>query len=459
MTKSERAANWVAKLEWDQIPPEVIESVKLQIFDVIGVMLAARSQPLVQKVTEALPQEDGPADTSVVGESRKTSLPLAAMINGVMAGMLEFDDTHTQSAIHSTSCVAAAAIPGALQLGAAGNDLITAVLVGNELCCRLGLVSKVRLFDLGIQPTGVFGVFGATYALCKLRKLPVDRMVSAIGIAGSMSAPRMSSWEDGTSAKSLHQGWVASHAARAVKLAEAGVSGPAGVFDGRFNLYRSIVQAADAKFDLDVIDRDLGSHWEALAIASKAYPSGYPIHPYLDAVFHLQDQYSLKPDDIAEIRCHISQARIATLCEPRPATPWHAKVSLQHCAAEALVTGRADKTSYTSETLKDPAIRTLADRIQIVPDAEIGADPTRSRAHVAMTLRDGRVISHTVEDMRGTLRNPMTRADFIRKFTSNTHDLLPKSVLDQTIGELLDLEKHSDVRPVFERIARNLIIS
>ncbi len=76
-----------------------------------------------------------------------------------------------------------------------------------------------------------------------------------------------------------------------------------------------------------------------------------------------------------------------------------------------------------------------------------------------MTLRDGRAISHTVEDMRGTRGNPMTRADFIRKFTSSTHDLLPKDVLDPTIGELLDLEQHSDVRPVFERIARHLIIS
>ncbi len=74
-----------------------------------------------------------------------------------------------------------------------------------------------------------------------------------------------------------------------------------------------------------------------------------------------------------------------------------------------------------------------------------------------MTLSDGRVISHTVEDMRGTRRNPMTLADFIKKFTSKTHDLLPKDVLDQTIGELLDLEKHIDMRPVFERIAQNLI--
>ena len=457
MTKSELAASWVANLTWEQIPAELIESVKLQILDVMGVMLAARTEPLVRDVFDALHQEEGPAEASVLGETRKTSLPTAAMINGVMAGMLEYDDTHTQSAIHSTSCVAAAALPGAQQLGASGKELIAAVLVGNELCCRLGLVSKVRLFDLAIQPTGVFGVFGAAYALCKLRKLPVDRMVSAIGISGSMSASRMSSWEDGTSAKSIHQGWVASHAARSVKLAEQGVSGPAGIFDGRFNVYRSIVQAPDAKFDLDTIDRDLGTHWETLGIASKAYPSGYPIHPYLDAVFHLRDQYSLKPDDIASIRCYISEARISTLCEPRPVSTWHARVSVQHCAAEALVTGRADKTSYRAATLTDPAIRSLADRIQCIPDAEIGADPSRSRARVAMTLRDGREISHTVEDMRGTRRNPMTRADFLSKFKGNTHDLLPANVLEQTVESLFDLDKISDVRPIFERIGQHII--
>ena len=83
----------MANLAWDQIPPEVIESVKLQIFDVIGVMLAARTEPLARKVFESLHEEDGPGETSVLGESRKTSLPSAAMINGVMAGMLEFDDT------------------------------------------------------------------------------------------------------------------------------------------------------------------------------------------------------------------------------------------------------------------------------------------------------------------------------------------------------------------------------
>lgn len=455
MTKSEIAAQWVAGFTWEQIPPEVVESVKLQIFDVVGVMLAARTDPLVVKSLQAILPHDANTDAPVVGQTQPVSLANAAMLHGVMAAVLEFDDTHTQSSMHPTSATAAAALPAAQQLGASGRDLIMSVLVGNELSCRLGLVSSKRLFDIATQPTGVFGVFGAGYALSKLRKLPVDQIVSAIGICGSMSSSRMCSWEDGTSAKSLHVGWVASHAVRAVALAEQGISGPVGVFDGRFNLYRALVQEAGTKFDFDMIDRDLGKHWETVNIASKAYPSGFPIHPYLDAVFHLQKQYSLAPDDIAEVRCHIAEVRLATLCEPHPVSPWHARISLQHCVAEALVTGRADKTSYAPEHLHDRDIRQLAERVQCIGDPKEAIDPKRSRAHVAMTLRDGRVISHTVEDMRGTRRNPMTRSDFTSKFRSNTHDILPADILDRTIEDFLDLDNISDVRSIFERITAN----
>lgn len=458
MNASEKAAAWVAGLEWEHIPANVIESVKLQVFDVIGVMLAARENPLVTNVSKAILQNDASTGGAVLGQTEQTSLANAALINGVMSAVLEFDDTHTQSSIHPTGASSVATIPAAQQMGASGRELLSAVLVGNELCCRLGIVSKVRYFNLAIQPTGVFGVFGATYALAKLRKLPVRTIVNAIGISGSMTSARMSSWEDGADAKTVHVGWVASHAVRAVAMAEQGVTGPAGIYDGRFNLFRSIEQAPDAKIEFNVLTDELGSHWEMLNIASKAYPSGYTIHPYLDAVFHLQKEHALVPDDIEEIRCHMAAVRVATICEPlaeklRPATPWQARISVQHAVAEALVTGRSDKTAYTPDLLRDPVINSLADRVRYVVDPVESADTTRSRAYVEMTLKDGRIIGHTIEDMRGTRRNPMTRADFITKFRSNTHDILPADVLDQTIEDLLNLENIPDVKPIFDRIA------
>ncbi len=457
MNVSEQAACWLTGLRWEDIPADVVESVKLQIFDLVGVMLASRADPLVRKVRAGLLSGKS-GGYAILGHTGNTSLASAAMVNGVMSCVLEFDDTHVASSIHATSASLSAALPVCQQSGASGKDLITAVLAGNELSSRLGLVSPARLYSLGIHPTGVFGVFGAAYALAKARRLKPEVLVNAIGICGSMSAALMASGEDGTDAKSLHVGLAASDAVKAVALAEQGVSGPAGVFDGRYNWYRAHVQDPAAKSRPEVLVDQLGSEWETLNIASKAYPSAFPIHPYIDAAFHLQREHRLAPGDIEEITCHITEARVATLCEPvaeklRPLTAWHARVSLQHSIAEALVTGRSDKNAYAPEHLANPAINTLAAKVKYAVDPQEGADKSRSGGRVDMRLRDGRALTHTVEHMRGTRRNPLQREDFIAKFRSNTGDVLPAALVDEAIGGLLDLDHMADIAPLFARLA------
>ena len=455
---SEQAARWLAGLAWEDIPGEVVESVKLQILDLVGVMLAARSDKLVLDVRAGLLENDAGRGASILGHAGETSLANAAMVNGVMAAVYEFDDTHVESSIHATSASVSVAIPACQQMNASGKQLITAVLAGNELASRLGIVSSARLYSLGIHPTGVFGVFAAAYALAKARALPAQAIVKAIGICGSLSAALMGSWEDGTAAKSLHVGLAASNAVKAVNLAEHGVTGPAGVFDGRYNWYRAHVQEPGARFRFEALTDKLGSEWETLNIASKAFPSAFPIHPYIDAAFHLQRERRLALEDIAEITCHITEARVATLCEPlaeklRPVSAWHARVSLQHSVAEALVTGRSDKNAYAPEHLANPVINALAARVKYLVDPQEGADKTRSGGRVDMRLRDGRALTHTVEHMRGTRRNPLTREDFIAKFRSNTGDVLPAAVVDEAIAELLELEKCGNVAPLFARLA------
>lgn len=457
-TASEQAAGWVEGLAWEGIPADVVESVKLQILDLVGVMLAARFDALVRKVRASVPEKEAGKGASILGHDGETSLANAAMVNGVMAAVFEFDDTHVESSVHATSASVAVAIPACQQAGASGKQLIAAVLTGNELGSRLGLVSAARLYSLGIHPTAVFGVFGAAYALSKARALPAERIVNAIGICGSMSAGLMASWEDGTDAKSLHVGLAASQAVRAVSLAEHGVTGPAGVFDGRFNWFRAHVQDPNARFRPDALTAGLGSTWETLNIASKAYPSAFPIHPYIDAAFHLQAQHGLAINDIEQIDCYVSEARVATLCEPlseklRPLTAWHARVSLQHSVAEALVTGRSDKKAYAPEHLNDPVINALAARVRYVVDPREGADKSRSGGRVSMRLRDGRVLDHMVEHMRGTRRNPLRREDFIAKFRSNTGDVLPAGLVDDTLAGLLDLDRVSNVSHLFARLA------
>lgn len=456
-TLSQHAAEWVCGFSHHDIPPEVIEDTKLRILDIVGVMLGGKHDELVSRVRRAASDNDNAADARALGFSDRTTLATAALINGVMASILEFDDAHVESGIHSTAPAASVAFPMGQKLALPGKRFIEAVLVGSELTCRLGQVAPGMLFRHGFHPTSVFGIFGAIYTLSKMLSLSSAQIVNAIGIGGSLSAGSMASWEDGTSAKSLHIGLVASGAVQAVSFAMRDISGPSGVFDGRFGFFRSHVQDPNYEYRFEALGHRLGKDWETLNVASKAYPCGYVIQPFIDAALELKARHGIQPDDISELTCFIADYAIALVCEPvneklRPKNTWHARVSLQHSVAEALVVGKLDKRAYEPSRLADPRINALADRVTFVADPR-ASDRRILTGEILLKLRDGRDFRLRIEHMRGTRANPMSREDFVAKFTANTSDVLPAALMRETIAGILDLEKVENVASVFGRLS------
>ena len=102
----------------------------------------------------------------------------------------------------------AAALPIACAHDLNGKALISAVAIGNELTCQLGLIAPGQFHQNGFHPTGVFGIFGAIYAVAKCLGFDVNQTTNAVGIGGSLSSALMASWEDGSAAKSLHAGFA-----------------------------------------------------------------------------------------------------------------------------------------------------------------------------------------------------------------------------------------------------------
>lgn len=447
-----RAADWAAGLTLDQVPAEVVESTKLRVLDLVGVMLAAKPLELVAAARRAALALEGGGGARILGEAEEVAPMAAAFVNGVMTAVLEFDDTHIESFIHPTAPCVAVAFPEAQRRRLSGRQLIEAVLLGSELSCRLGRITPVRLHNLGFHPTAVFGVFGGAYALAKLRGLDATAMADAIGAAGSLSAGLNASFEDGSSTKMMHVGFAATGAMRAVALAQAGISGPGPVYDGRFGWFRSHVQGReDLRFDA-LCDR-LGEEWEVLNIASKVHPCAFTMMPHIEAAIALRTAHDLRPQDIAQVVARIGKRSFPTMCEPvadkrRPATTWHGRISLQHTVAEALVRGRMDKDAYAEASLRDPVINALADRV--LHEDDPATEPTRSGGTVIVRLHDGRELTHRIDDMRGTRANPMSRHDVVAKFRANTRDMLGTSQADAAIEDLLRLDTLEDVAPLFE---------
>lgn len=450
-------AQWACDLTFKRMPERVVESVKLQLLDTIGVMLAARENDIVASVHSSVLAESGPADTYAIGFPDGLSASSAALLNGTSGLVMEFDNSHIKTGSHVTSSVVAATLPAACKLGLPGETLIEAMAAGTELACRLGLIAPGMLHRNGFHPTAIFGIFGATYAVAKCRGFDAQMTKNAVGISGSLSAGSMASWEDGTAAKSLHAGLAASSAVHSVSLAAHGLTGPGVLFDGRFGFFKAHVQDQGYEFNFDAFHRNLGDIWELTDIAPKAYPCGHYIQPSIDAVLALANEHEFSANEVEEVTCSLADYTIPLVALPvaekiRPVSPFQARFSLQHSVAEAVVLGKLDRHSYSPESLANPAINSLAARVKVQQDPMF-SDRSRLSGKASVTLQGGRRLRHRVENMRGMPQNPMSADDLVAKFKSNITGVLNSEKGDEVIDAVFSLEKCEDVRPLIELLS------
>src|SRR3546814_9595745 len=89
----------------------------------------------------------------------------AALLNGITSHVLDYDDTHLKTIIHPAGPVASALLALAEIRPLSGRDLLTALIVGIEVECRIGNAVYPDHYDRGWHITGTAGVFGAAAAV------------------------------------------------------------------------------------------------------------------------------------------------------------------------------------------------------------------------------------------------------------------------------------------------------
>jgi len=260
---SSELAAWAARIRFEDLPADVVESTKLRVMDVIGLSLAGAETAFGKSTRDAAVAMSPAGPCRILGFGDPVGVTAAAFVNGALSQALEYDDTHNESIVHMSSPAVAAALALSEFSAVDGRALITAIAVGNEISCRVGSVSSGELHKRGFHPTGLFATFGAAYLAAKLLGLDAEAMARAAGIAGSFASGLLECWVDGTQTKFLHPGWAAQSGITAAILARSGVTGPAQVFEGRWGLFASHVQDANAHRDFARINANLGSHWES----------------------------------------------------------------------------------------------------------------------------------------------------------------------------------------------------
>ena len=446
MSLALEVAEWAAGLRFEDLPADVVEATKLRVLDVIGLILAGAETQFGKSTRAAAVALSPPGPCRILGFGDRVGVTAAAMANGALSQALEYDDTHNESIVHMSSPAVAAALALAETRLISGRDFITAIALGNEISCRVGSVSSGELHKRGFHPTGLFATIGGAYLSAKLLGLNAEAMARAAGIAGSFASGLLECWVDGTQTKFLHPGWSAQSGISAALLAQAGVTGPAAVFEGRWGLFASHVQDASAHRDFSRINASLGSHWESRNASFKPFPAAHVIHPYISAALRLRGRIDLA--QIASIECPVTQFIVGIVCEPTsekfaPQSDSHGRVSLQYSIAEALYCGELGKRAYRPENLSSPDILEIARKVHYYVDPNYPG-PGRFKGAIKVTLSDGRTFAETEEYNRGSAENPMTYQELRAKFDENSSAFLDHDRREIMANEISRLEHMTD---------------
>jgi 2-methylcitrate dehydratase PrpD len=442
---AQRLAGWSAELRPETVPAAVMDNASLRVLDTIGCALAGGKEEHVPAVLGLVSRWRGPGLSTIWGSSLTAAPPQAALANGALAHGLDFDDTHADSVCHTSAVLAPTVLALAESGRLTGRAALTAFVAGTEAMIRLGMAAPGRFHERGWHATAACGAFGAAIAAGKCMGLAADQLTAALGIAGSMASGVMEFLEDGSWVKRIHPGWAAQSGIQAAALAQGGFTGPASVLEGRLGFYRAALGEVP---DLAIHLKSLGDEWETVRSSFKLYPCCHLNHAYLDAVARLKREGDLVAERVAEVECLVPAGEVPIVCEPveakrRPRTPYDAKFSLPFCVAAALAGDRVGIGAFTPESIHDPALLALADRVRFTVDAT-SRYPQSFPGWVRIRLREGGVLEAREEGQRGGPDRPIAAGEVIAKFRDNAARALPAARVAALERAVLELGNAAD---------------
>lgn len=442
-------AKRITTLRYEDLSAESIYWNRIAVLDTIGVTLAGSTEEAPQIFEDALELKSGSGPSLVFGSSRRVAALDAALINGVSAHVLDFDNTARNLGGHVSAVMVPALISAAEACGANGKDLLLAHAVGFE-AGRIGKGLNPVHSAKGWHPTSTIGVFAVAAACATLYKLSAAQTETALAISTSLAAGTKANF--GTMTKSLHAGQCARSGMLAALLARGGYTANSEAFEhkqGFFNVFNGI-----GNFDTDAILKDWCAPFDIVSPGAsyKLYPCCYSTHAAIQAALDLVRQNG-KPFDAAELSTILTftAARgLAHTNRPFPQNALEAKFSVQYCVVRALIHGKVVLAHFDDKAYGDPIVQELLRRTSSAPYAGKAFDPDDPfDAEVCVRLADGRSLSAKVDRPLGrSTENPIPPEKIADKFddcASRVLDSATTSMIRQMIESLETLKSVGDL--------------
>jgi 2-methylcitrate dehydratase PrpD len=443
---TETLAAYCASLDFATLPAEVRERTRFLVLDLVGNIVRGRhdaeSTPALLAMARALGL--GAGGSAVLGDSARFTPAGAAMLNGALAHSLDFDDTHAAGTLHPGAPVIAAALAAAEMVGADGRTLLSGIVAGYEVTCRLALaLPGSDHYDRGYHPTATCGAFGAAAAAARIFGLDAKGIENAFGIALSQTSGSLQFLANGAWTKRFQVGWSAMNGLAAATLARENFRGAAEAFEGKAGFLRAYAPNPTPERAL----QGLGTQFELMNTAVKPYPSCRYGHACVDAAIALRAELGLKAEEIEAITMGLPNKGMLLVGAPlaykqNPQNVVDGQFSGPFVVACGLATGHMGWDSYA--LLSDSTVRSLLPKVTCLEDPEIQALSPRLAGKLTIRAR-GQEHVRIVTTPKGEPENFLSEAELRAKFHGLVDAVLGAERSAQLADAVLNLERMADV--------------
>jgi len=457
-----RLARHAATLQYEALPPALVDLLKQVVLDTLGVSTGASTlAPEAKLVADYVMDLGGKPESTLLGFGGKAPAAWAAFVNGSLGHMLDYDDMG-ESGHPGIVTIPVALAVGQRLGGVSGREFITAIEAGTDVMTRLTQAITVPDWTMaeGWFATQLFGYIAGAVTAGRLLRLTDAQMENAMGIGfNQMSGTRQMAAGAATHMRSMQAGFSGQGAVMAADLARRGIIGSKDVVEGRYGIYKTYLRSAPP--DWDAIVGDLGAHFPLLEKHGfKVWPACAYTRTTNASTLYLREKHGLRPEDIESITIVGGTGGTQQLCEPlekkrRPKTSIDGKFSIPFTTAVMMAKGNVTLRDYTESGLTDAAVLAMADRVTYRAGTETitgkGGSSDVSRTAVEIVTRDGRRLDHRSTGVPGDPKNPVTWAALEAKFRDCvSFSVRPVSAAsaERAISSVRDLENAADATGV-----------
>jgi len=418
-------AQFLAQTDFNDLPHSALQAGKRGVLDCLGTAIGGADSRAADMALSLIDEADGTAQATLLARGKSASLRAAALFNATAAHALDYDDT-----LSAPTAMVALAV--AEQRSLPGRELLRSYVLGFEVASRMTHAIGGWENARGWHMMGVAGVFGAATAASLLLRLNPPQIIAALGVAATQSSGLMAM--HGFLAKPFHSGKAAANGVFAAQLALRGcTSGPA--LEGSL----SVSQAMGGTPTPDLAEK-LGESYAVLDNRLKPFPCGRLGHGAIEAALKARSAHKLTVEEIVSVQMHVEPRAQYLMGKSEPENGTQSMFSIAHGVAAALLNRQAGPAQFSDESVRDPKLRDLRRRVEVVPDPQCQA----GEAKITVQTKSRGPLASEVPVQKGYAANPLTDDDVKEKFLSLAEPVLGPARAQRAADLVYSLETFDD---------------